>query len=111
MDALGALASRGGADFDVGSQRIVFIGESDITIAHVEQGEEYLLEVLANRIKRFGEHGPRRVVDLPEGLLQGCPGLGEIFALGLEELEALAFFVVLLRGQGVDESLRLNLFV
>src|SRR5258708_37623089 len=85
------------------------IVEAKIALAAAEERNEDLPEVLTHLVERRVEELARGRVDLPDRLLEGQLGIGEIGSLCGEEVEALQRFVVLLDRQYVHWPERLDL--
>src|SRR3954469_2683083 len=109
MDALGALAARGGVDLDVAVQRTLWILETKVAFAAAEQRHEDVAEVLPHLDKGLEEELTRGGIDLSDCLLQRSLRRRKVVALGGEKAEALRFFLVLLDCQRIHRAQRLEL--
>ena len=104
VDALGLLAARSRVDLDLALQRVVGIGQAQVALAAAEERHEDLAEVLTHLRERREEELARRDVDLADRLHQRLPRVGEVGALGGEEVETFRFLLVLLDRERIHDA-------
>src|SRR5690606_17341594 len=104
VDPLGPLATRGSRDLDGRLERVVRVGQPDVTLAALEQRLEGPAEVRADLLERLHEELPRGAVDLTDRCLEVVASPDQVVALRREELEPLALLLVLLHREHVDRA-------